>query len=133
MYENGEKIEKPTAFDFPPTIESKHVKAWGNLDIDQKGKLTIEKNEEIYEIVFYPFRKEGGGVKFLSKINKKTKDITFIMVTSGGTITDEQIGSMEQYLSFLSNFEKDMKNLVDVDKKEVITYKDMVKELQESE
>jgi len=74
-------MKKPTVYDFPATIETENLRAWGNLDIEQKGKLNIGKNEEIYGVRVYPYRFEEGEVKFLSKIDKKTKDVTFIMIT----------------------------------------------------
>lgn len=84
-------MKKPTVYDFPTTIETENLRAWGNLDIEQKGKLIIGKNEEIYEVRVYPWRFEEGEVKFLSKIDKKTKDVTFIMIT-GDITTNEQKG-----------------------------------------
>jgi len=121
-------MKKPTVYDFPPSIETKNLKAWGNLDIEQKGKLIIRKNEEIYEIRLYPFRFEDGEVKFLSKIDKKTRDVTFIMVT-GDIITKEQKGPIENYNNFVNKFENDLYHVADIERKKVMTFKDIIKEL----
>lgn len=123
-------MKKPTVYDFPPAIDTEHLRAWGNLDIKQKGKLTIGKNEELFEIIVYPYRFEEGEVKFLSKIDKKTKEVTFIMVT-GTVITDEQKGPEEKYRNFVSKFENDLGHIVDIPLKQVQTWKDIVEELKQ--
>ena len=128
--QRGDNLKKPTVYDFPPTIDTEHLRAWGNLDIKQKGKLTIGKNEELFEIIVYPYRFEEGEVKFLSKIDKKTKEVTFIMVT-GTVITDEQKGPEEKYRNFVSKFENDHGHIVDIPLKQVQTWKDIVEELKQ--
>jgi hypothetical protein len=124
----GDKMKKPRVYDFPPTIETENLRAWGNLDIEQKGKLNIGKNEEIYEIRLYPFRFEEGEIKFLSKIDKKTKEVTFIMII-GNMITKEQKGSIEKYNNFVNNFENDLNHIADIEQKKVMTGMDIIKEL----
>ena len=114
-----DKMKKPTVFDFPATIETKNLRAWGNLDIEQNGKLNIAKNEEIYEIRLYPSRFEEGEVKFLSKIDKKIKDVTLIMV-AGDIITKEQKGPIEKYKNFINKFENDFNHIVDIQRKKVM-------------
>lgn len=125
-------MKKPTVYDFPATIETKNLRAWGNLDIEQKGKLNIGKDEEIYEIRLYPFRFEEGEVKFLSKIDKKTKDVTFIMVT-GNIITKEQKGAIEKYKNFVNKFENDLNHIADIEQKKVMTGNDIINELKGKE
>ena len=126
----GDKMKKPAVFDFPATIETKNLRAWGNLDIEQKGKLNIAKNEEIYEIRLYPCRFEEGQVKFLSKIDKKTKEVTFIMVV-GDIITKEQKGPIEKYKNFINKFENDFNHIVDIQQKKVMKGEEIIKELKE--
>jgi len=121
-------MKKPNVYDFPATIETKNLRAWGNLDINQKGKLNIGKDEDIYEIRLYPFRFEEGEVKFLSKIDKRTKDVTYIMVT-GNIITKEQKGPIEQYRNFVNKFENDLNHIADIERKKVMTREDIIKEL----
>ena len=125
-------MKKPTVYDFPAIIETENLRAWGNLDIEQKGKLNIGKNEEIYELRVYPFRFEEGEVKFLSKIDKKTKDVIFIMVT-GKIITNEQKGAIEKYKNFVNKFENDLKEIVDIERKKILTGEEIIKELKRKE
>ena len=121
-------MKKPTVYDFPPTIETENLRAGYNPNIEKKGKLNIGKNEEIFEVRVYPYRFEEGEVKFLSKIDKKTKDVTFIMVTEK-LITKEQKGPIEKYKNFVNKFENDLKEIADIERKKVLTGEEIIKEL----
>lgn len=90
--------------------------------------MTVNKGEEIYEVRIYPCRFEEKEFKFLSKIDKKTKEITFILYTEG-LKTKELKGTKEYYEDFIARFERDLSHVVDLQLKRVFTKNDIIKEL----
>ena len=121
-------MKKGKFYDYPEEIETENLRAGYNPDKKLKGKINIGKNEEIYEIRVYPFRFEEGEVKFLSKIDKKTKDVTFVMVTDD-IITKEQKGPVEKYRNFVKKFENDLNHVADIENVKVLSFEDILREL----
>ena len=121
-------MKKGKFYDYPEEIETENLRAGYNTDKKLKGKINIGKNEEIYEIRVYPFRFEEGEVKFLSKIDKKTKDVTFVMVTDN-IITKEQKGPVEKYRNFVKKFENDLNHVADIENVKVLSFEDILREL----
>jgi len=116
--------------DFPVNKETKNLKIWKNLDIDQKGKLNILKNEEIYESRIYPMKSENDKIKILSKINNKTKKITYIIFSNNIT-TEENTVKKEAYQKLIENLEYDLINILDLDKRRVLSGKQIMLEIKQ--
>jgi len=115
--------------DFPVNNETNNLKIWKNLDIDQKGKLNILECEQIYESRIYQMKEENDKVKILSKINTKNKKLTYIIFSKNIT-TNENIVTKKEYQTLIKDFEYDLKNILDVDNKKVLSGKQMMHEIQ---
>ena len=108
--------------DFPVTRETDQLRIWKGLDINQKGKINIGKNEQIYESRLYPFKEGKDKLKVLSKINKITKEITFV-ISSNRILLDPQTTDIKKYQDLVANLEDTMKNNIIIDENNFLTGK----------
>jgi hypothetical protein len=111
-------------------LETKDLKIWKNLDIEKKGKITIGKDEEIFESIIYPFKFEEGFMKIISKRNIKTNEITFLL-TNDNLLTEKIKGNLKDYKDFIDKFEKDLKEIIDISRKRILTKIDIEIQLNE--
>jgi len=116
--------------DFPVNKETKNLKIWKNIDIKQKGKLNILKNEEIYESRIYPMKNQNDKIKILSKINNKTKKITYIIFSNNIT-TEENTVKKEAYQKLIEDFEYDLITILDLDKRQILSGKQIMLEVKQ--
>lgn len=114
--------------DFPVTRETENLKIWKGLTINQKGTINIGKNEEIYESRIYPFKEENDKIKVLSKINKITNQITFV-VSSKRITSDIQSANIKIYHNLIKDLETNMENDIIIDKNNFLTGKQIYQQL----
>ena len=108
--------------DFPVTKETENLKIWKGLDINQKGRINIGKNEQIHESRLYPFKEGKQKIKVLSKINKDTNKITFI-ITSGNLISEHQTTTVNEYMNLIRSLENDMERHITINQNNFLTGK----------
>ena len=118
--------------DFPVTKQTENLKIWTGLEIDQKGKINIGKNEEIYESRIYPFKEGKQRIKVLSKINTKTNKITFV-ISSGQLLSQEKTVSVKSYHKLIQNLEQDMINHIIINENNFLTGKQIQNQLKPSQ
>lgn len=120
--------KKPTYQDFPVAKETDHLRIWKGLEINQKGKINIGKNEQIYESRLYPFKDGKDKLKILSKINKITKQISFV-ITSDNIRSEPQTTNIKKYQDLVSDLENTMKNDIIIDKNNFLTGKQITEQI----
>ncbi len=137
--------ENPDVKDFPPTYEDEKIRIWntGKLDLDlkkedvkkehEKHTICIEDNEEVNEILIYPMTDPHTGryledfdLKITSKINLKTKKVTFML--KGRTFMSKKITCSEgEYKEFIEDIEEQdfFRLMYDVENKQIHTKEDL--------
>lgn len=121
-------MEKPNYRDFPVTHETPNLKIWSNLEIDQQGKLNINKNERIHQSIIYPFLHENNKLKILSKIDIKQQFITYVITTNNLLTQPKQIPTRE-YKKLISKIEKEFNGILDILHKQTLNAKQLYNEL----
>ena len=114
--------------DFPVTKTTEHLKIWKGFEIKQKGKITIGKDEEIFESRIYPFKEGKDKIKVLSKINKKTNQISFV-ITSENITSALQSASIEIYYQMMKELEQDLQEEIMIDENNFLTGKQILTEI----
>jgi hypothetical protein len=109
--------------------ETKNFRIWKGIDIDQKGKITIGKNDEIYEIRIYPLKDDDDKIKVLAKYNKKRKKITYVISTNRIN-TKPKTATIQEYKDLMKDFEKFMEKRIIIDKQNFLTKTQIYKEIE---
>lgn len=114
--------------DFPVTRQTDNLKIWTGLEIEQKGKINIGKNECVYESRLYPFKEGKQIIKVLSKIDNKTNRISFV-ITTGAIMSKEKKVSVKKYHELMQDLETSMINHIDIDKNNFLTGKQIKEQI----
>jgi len=117
----------PSVYEFPHK-ETRDLRIWSHLDIDQKGKLNVNPGEQIHESIIYKFKKEEDLLRILSKIDKNKSQVTYV-ISSKNILSKPIKTTIEAYNEIVKDLEIELSPILEINSKHKLTGEQIEKQI----